>query len=141
MVDDAVFNASFNGAASSQSNYHKRKQQVSSITQLLNSTDGLKQYTMNKTANNRGEDQLSTSVNLQTNNLFMPNNNTKGTSAAAGKNNAILASDLGISIKSMYKQLQNSGAPTENKNYLNSHVQPAAQLQATKVMNSGTNLN
>ena len=69
---------------------------------------------------------MSTSVNLQTNNLFMPNNSSKGNSAAAGKNNAILASDLGISIKSMYKQLQGGGAPTENKNYLNSQMQPAA---------------
>ena len=56
----------------------------------------------------------------------MPSSSNKGSSAAAGKNNAILASDLGISIKNMYKQLQNAGGPTENKNYLNSHIQPAA---------------
>ena len=43
----------------------------------------------------------------------------------------------------MYKQLSNgSGGPVENKNYLNSHIQPAPQLQATKVMNTqGVNLN
>lgn len=140
--DEGVFNASFNGAASSHSNYHKRKQQVQSITQLLNSTDGLKKYTL-KTGNlnlNR-DDQLTNGINLQTNNLFMPTSSTKGQSAAAGKNTAIMASDLGISMKSMYKQLASGGGPVENKNYLNSHVQPAAQLQASKVMNAGNNLN
>ena len=46
MADGEVFNSSFSNAANSQSNYNKRKQQT--ITSLLNSTEGLKQYALNK---------------------------------------------------------------------------------------------
>ena len=55
----------------------------------------------------------------------MPSNSSKShnTAAATGKKNAIMASDLGINMKNMYKQLAAaSGGLTENKNYLNSHI-------------------
>ena len=57
----------------------------------------------------------------------MPNNSSKShntnTAATTGKKNAIMASDLGINMKNMYKQLAAaSGGLTENKNYLNSHI-------------------
>ena len=56
---------------------------------------------------------------MQTNNLFMAGGASKG-SAPQGKQNAMMTSDLGLSIKDMYKQLQNGGiGAQDSKTYLN----------------------
>ena len=70
----------------------------------------------------------------------MPASSSKN-QQASNKNSAIIASDLGINMKPMYKQLANTNGLAENKNYLNSNIQPAPapQLQATKVINSNLN--
>ena len=85
---------------------------------------------------------MSASINLQTSNVFMPSSSNKNANVPTLKNNATMGSaDIGVNMKNMYKQLASGGGVglVENKNYLNSHIQPSTQLQATKIMNTGGN--